>query len=338
MKIGRKCHMKHSKPVFCWALLLACLHNVAIANELPSGTIDSTDAAALIALEVETLKQQNKQREAIRLLADNRTKRAPSNKLLELEFNLLMEANRYAEARNLTTLLPPSSPLEKSMIKQIDQAFSRVIRNDKLTTIFVQKRIEVKDFGTAIEIIDRAAERYPARRGDFFTLKGEALYKRNDLELAEKEFMQALQIDPLNEVAKSYVREIRTTLEAQTSTALAEWISIAKDKTGDFVVTFLALFTAFLVNSLLSPLSMRFRLWRARSAFDAGNYDDFSDAIERLLDQEDFKPLRQNLRILLGKRSYDDVKSIFEHHVMTQDRLPTLLRILQREHERMTEQ
>jgi len=338
MKTGRKCHVKHSKPVFCWALLLACLHNVAIASEGPSGSIDSTDAAASIVLEVETLKQENRQREAIKLLADNRTMRAPSNTLLELEFNLLMESNRYAEARNISTLLPASSPLEQSMTSQIDQALSSVIRNDKLATIFVQKRIEVKDFDTAIEIIDRAAERYPARRGDFFTLKGEALYKRNDLELAEIEFMQALQINPLNEVAKSYVREIRTTLEAQTSTALAEWIRIANDKTGDFVVTFLALFTAFLVNSLLSPLSMRFRLWRARSAFDAGNYDDFADAIERLLDQEDFKPLRQNLRILLGKRSYDDIKSIFEHHVMTQDRLPTLLRILQREHERMTEQ
>ena len=80
---------------------------------------------------------------------------------------------------------------------------------------------------------------------------------------------------------------------------------------------------------------MRFRLLRARRAFEAGNYDDFADAVERLLDQEDFKPLRHNFRLLLRKRPYEDVKAIFEAHVMTEERLPTLLRILHREHDRM---
>lgn len=329
--------LKNPRSTIFWTLLLVSFQAATLASDAASNSVDSTQAAIALVLEVETLKQQNRQREAIELLENYRSQRPASSELLELEFGLLMEANRYSEARNLIDQLPQNPSLQRSMVERVEQGLDRVTRNDKLATIFVQKRIEVKDFETAIEVIDRAAERYPSRQGDFFTLKGEALYKRNDLESAEIEFMRALQIDPLNEVAKSYVREIRTTLEAQTSTALAEWIRIAKDKTGDFVVTFLALFTAFLMNSLLSPLSMRFRLWRARSAFDAGNYDDFADAIERLLDQEDFRPLRQNLRILLGKRSYDDIKAIFEHHVMTQDRLPTLLRILQREHERLAE-
>jgi hypothetical protein len=81
---------------------------------------------------------------------------------------------------------------------------------------------------------------------------------------------------------------------------------------------------------------MRFRLLRARKAFDAGNYDDFADAVERLLDQEDFKPLRHNFRLLLQKRPHEDIKAIFETHIMTEDRLPTVLRILRREHEKMS--
>ena len=80
---------------------------------------------------------------------------------------------------------------------------------------------------------------------------------------------------------------------------------------------------------------MRYRLFRARRAFASGDYDDFADAIEALLDQEDFSPLRENFRILLKTNSYDSIKEIFEHHIMTADRLPTLLRILQREHEKL---
>ena len=262
----------------------------------------------------------------------------PENDTLsELQLRLLIASNRLHDATKLALDLPLTHPLKAQFEQASETAINRVVRNEKIAIIVIQKRIELQDFDSAILVADRALTRFPDRQADLFTLKGEALYKRNDLEAAETEFRRALQIDPLNPVAKSYVTEIRTTLEAQTSTALAEWISIAKDKTGDFVVTFLALFTAFLVNSLLSPLSMRYRLARARSAFDAGNYDDFADAVERLLDQEDFKPLRQNFRLLMRKRPYEEIKSIFETHVMTEDRLPTLLRILEREHQRLQE-
>ena len=111
-------------------------------------------------------------------------------------------------------------------------------------------------------------------------------------------------------------------------------MSIAKDKFGDFVVTFLALLTAFIFNSAFAPLWMRYRLFRARRAFVSGDYD-FADAIEALLDQEDFSPLRENFRILLKSNSYESIKEIFEYHIMTADRLPTLLRILEREHEKL---
>ena len=161
--------------------------------------------------------------------------------------------------------------------------------------------------------------RYPARDADFYTLKGEALYKKNDLPGAEEQFREALKLNPLNPVAKAYVSEIRSTLEAQTSTAWAEFVSIAKDKFGDFVVTFLALLTAFIFNSAFAPLWMRYRLFRARRAFVSGDYDDFADAIEALLDQEDSHPIERKLRILLKSNSYESIKEIFEYHIMTAD-------------------
>lgn len=285
--------------------------------------------------EVVALEQTGSYREALEILASIKDQYPNNEAVFEAELRLLLLSSRLGDASNLTNELPIEHSLKQSANTAVEQALSRVVRNDKLATIYIQKRIELKDFSSAILVADRALLQFPDRHGDLFTLKGEALYKQNNLEAAEKEFMRALQIDPLNPVAKSYVNEIRTTLAAQTSTALAEWISIAKDKTGDFVVTFLALFTAFLMNSLLSPLSMRYRLARARKSFDEGNYDDFADAVERLLDQEDFKPLRQNFRLLMRKRPYEEIKSIFETHVMTEGRLPTLLRILKREHERL---
>ena len=297
----------------------------------------SLEDDALDLSEILVFEANGDYRSALERLNTLKSEHPENDTLSELELRLLIASNRLHDASKLAQDLPLTHPLKAQFEQASETAINRVVRNEKIAIIVIQKRIELQDFDSAILVADRALTRFPDRQADLFTLKGEALYKRNDLEAAETEFRQALQIDPLNPVAKSYVTEIRTTLEAQTSTALAEWISIAKDKTGDFVVTFLALFTAFLVNSLLSPLSMRYRLARARSAFDAGNYDDFADAVERLLDQEDFKPLRQNFRLLMRKRPYEEIKSIFETHVMTEDRLPTLLRILEREHQRLQE-
>jgi tetratricopeptide (TPR) repeat protein len=297
----------------------------------------SQEDDALDLSEILVFEANGDYRAALERLNTLKSEHPESDTLSELELRLLIASNRLHDASKLAQDLPLTHPLKAQFEQASETAINRVVRNEKIAIIVIQKRIELQDFDSAILVADRALTRFPDRQADLFTLKGEALYKRNDLEAAETEFRRALQIDPLNPVAKSYVTEIRTTLEAQTSTALAEWISIAKDKTGDFVVTFLALFTAFLVNSLLSPLSMRYRLARARSAFDAGNYDDFADAVERLLDQEDFKPLRQNFRLLMRKRPYEEIKSIFETHVMTEDRLPTLLRILEREHQRLQE-
>ena len=281
------------------------------------------------------LAEQGNLPDAIELLQNNLTDQ-PDNKTWQAATaDLLIRADRLSEADLLISGPLASHEAYPTLRSSWDKRLSRVIANDKIVTVFVQKRIELRDFKTALLVLDQALPKFPKREADFFTLKGEALYKMNQLESAEAEFRAALLINPLNPVAKAYVTEIRTTLEAQTSTAWAEFISIAKDKFGDFVVTFLALLTAFIFNAAFSPLWMRYRLFRARRAFVAGEYDDFADAIETLLDQEDFKPLRDNFKILLRSNTYSSMKEIFEHHIMTADRLPTLLRILERENEKL---
>jgi tetratricopeptide (TPR) repeat protein len=281
------------------------------------------------------LAEQGNLPDAIELLQNNLTDQ-PDNKTWQAATaDLLIRADRLSEADLLISGPLASHEAYPTLRSSWDKRLSRVIANDKIVTVFVQKRIELRDFKTALLVLDKALPKFPKREADFFTLKGEALYKMNQLESAEAEFRAALLINPLNPVAKAYVNEIRTTLEAQTSTAWAEFISIAKDKFGDFVVTFLALLTAFIFNAAFSPLWMRYRLFRARRAFVAGEYDDFADAIETLLDQEDFKPLRDNFKILLRSNTYSSMKEIFEHHIMTADRLPTLLRILERENEKL---
>ena len=321
--------------MFLVTLLTVCWSAVAENNDSVMASSALPEPVAKVLEDAARLQNQNQTRGAIKLLQTERNNFDDHPRLVELEVQLLLGSDRLSEARNLIEGLAKTRSDVAGLGVQVQRAFRRIVSSEKRAIIFVQKRIELQDFETAIAVTDLALLAFPDRQADFYTLKGEALYKMNALQVAESEFMRALQIDPLNPVAKSYVTEIRTTLEAQTSTALAEWIRIAKDKVGDFIVTFLALFTAFLMNSLLSPLSMRLRLLRARRAFDAGNYDDFADAVERLLDQEDFKPLRHNFRLLLRKRPYEDVKAIFEAHVMTEERLPTLLRILRREHDRM---
>jgi hypothetical protein len=312
---------------------------LVVAGFIAVGAVHSeaseTEAGSSVVIESQALASEGNALDAIALLRNHLSSQPNAFDAEEALINLLISNDFLSEASTRLASLSDRDLGSESSQTDLDSRLNRILMNDKIVTVFVQKRIELQDFDTAILILDRALPRYPARDADFYTLKGEALYKKNDLPGAEEQFREALKLNPLNPVAKAYVSEIRSTLEAQTSTAWAEFVSIAKDKFGDFVVTFLALLTAFIFNSAFAPLWMRYRLFRARRAFVSGDYDDFADAIEALLDQEDFSPLRENFRILLKSNSYESIKEIFEYHIMTADRLPTLLRILEREHEKL---
>ena len=48
-------------------------------------------------------------------------------------------------------------------------------------------------------------------------------------------------------------------------------------------------------------------------------------------------PLRANFRFLLAQKSYPEAKELLNKYVNTLERLPTLLRILERENEKLLE-
>jgi tetratricopeptide (TPR) repeat protein len=296
---------------------------------------DSQLAAGII--EIQQFVASNNHRDALNLLRASREQYPRNLTLMELEAQVLFDMGRWVDARTSIT----SSRLQSETLSDISNAITKQLTkaasSDKRATIMIQRRIDVDDFRTAIAIAELALGKYPDKRVNFHLLKGEALYKSGDLDAAEIELRKTLRTDPMNDVARAYIEEIRDTQQAQTSTAVAEWISIAKDKVGDFIVTFLALFAAFLVNSGIEPILLRVKLNKARKSFEDGNYDEFTDLIEGLLDEENFSILRANFRIVLNQKGYTEAKSILEGHVVTLERLPTLLRILEREYEKMSE-
>lgn len=217
------------------------------------------------------------------------------------------------------------------------QDFEGYLANAKFTVIQSQKLLDAGEYDRALALLNLGIARYP-QRDDLYALKGECLYKSNRLDEAEATLRQALRLNPLNEVAKRYIEEIRTTEEAQVSTEWQEWMSVFRDKVGDFIVTFLAFATAFLVGSAIEPLKLRWRVHTTQRLFIEGDYDEFLDTAETLLDEEQFAPLRSTFRFLLRQKSFEEAKQLLSRHVNTPERLPTLLRILEREHEKYEQQ
>lgn len=303
---------------------------------LPGYAAENSDRDNTIA-EINQLITDGSQRKALKQLRSVREQSPRDVSLIEMEAQLLLDMGRWIDAKAIANRPRKPSVRLVTISDEVDNKLKKSISSFKRAIITVQKKIEVEDFTTAIALSDLGLVKYPARQVDFHLLKGEALYKNTSLDEAELELRKALKIDPMNDVARSYIEEIRDTQEAQTSTELAEWILIAKDKVGDFIVTFLALFAAFLVNSAIEPLLLRIKLNRARKSFEDGDYDAFTDLVEGLLDEENFTILRANFRIVLNLKGYDEARKILNAHVATMERLPTLLRILEREHEKMSQ-
>jgi tetratricopeptide (TPR) repeat protein len=214
--------------------------------------------------------------------------------------------------------------------------FEPFLGNAKITVIQSQKLLDAGEYGQALLLLNRGIVRFPDR-DDLYALKGECLYKSNRLGEAEVSLRQALKLNPLNEVAKRYIEEIRTTVQAQVSTEWQVWMAVFRDKVGDYIVTFLAFATAFLVGSLIEPLKRKWKVRVTQKLFVQGEYDEFLDTAEGLLDEEQFAPLRSSFRFLLRHKTFEEARELLTKHVNTPERLPTLLRILKREHEKLEE-
>ena len=294
------------------------------------------DSPRQVLVQLSQLEGEENRKDAIKLLRLSIIK-FPSDATLQSRLGKVLFDNRQlgeAEEFLISALKLREHEEDRALLNEIVEQHEKWARSKRSAVVVMSKEVDAGNLKTALAIGKIATQKYPMEE-TVLVEYGRALMISGSLEEAEKQLREALKLDPLNTEARKIIEEIRATEQAQTSTEVAEWISIAKDKVGDFIVTFLALFTAFLLNSLMAPIVLRFKLSRARKAFSENNYDDFTDLMEGLLDNENFSPLRANLRELIQQRSYQEAQIILNKYVNTLERLPTLLRILERENEKL---
>lgn len=212
--------------------------------------------------------------------------------------------------------------------------YDKYLKSEKRVVVKAQKLIERGDFDAAEQLTKRAIEKFP-QSDMIFALRGEAQYQAKDFEPAERNFMKALQINPLNTVAKKYIEEIRSTKEAAESVELAEWKSVARDKVGDFIVLVLGIWLGTTINTIGSRVARwRFRL-RSKKLFLAGDYDDFADLLEIQLASNELKPLRESMAFMLRHKSLTDAIAILDEYVNSPDHLATFVRMLESDAKRI---
>ena len=279
---------------------------------------------------------RNEQYITAEALLSSAVERFPDNQDLRVLFGeFYIARERWGAAQNQLDKAQEfgTRPDIEKHLDDLDARFEKLTSSYNRAFSYTQRATDDGFYDTAIAIADVAIQKYPDRDG-LYNERARALLEKGQLDNAENDAMRATQLNPKNEEAFRLVEAIRARRQAQTSEELQEWISIAKDKVGDFIVTFLALFMAFVTNSLIAPIMLRFKLNNARRLFEKGNYDEFTDLIEGLLDEENFSPIRKNFQFLLNQKSYDEARDILNKYVNTPERLPTLPRILEREHEK----
>jgi tetratricopeptide (TPR) repeat protein len=302
-------------------LLIALLFTGSAFSEESRSIDEILSNPRMAIIEAKKLLANQEVDAAISLMTEAQVRYPRNQEVLNTYADALFEDDRLGAAERLyeESLNIGDSQAARLGIEAIEAELDKYIRNLNFAVIMMQKSTDAGNFDTTIAIADRAIEKYP------------------DKAVLLASFRKSLQIDPFNQEARSYIEDIRTTEQAQISTEAAEWMSIAKDKVGDFIVTFLALFAAFITNSLVAPVILQVKLGNARRLFNGGNYDEFTDLIEGLLDQENFGPLRANFRFMLRQVNYAEAQEILNKYVVTMDRLPTLIKILEREYEKMLE-
>ncbi|MFT4854120.1 MAG: tetratricopeptide (TPR) repeat protein [Cyclobacteriaceae bacterium] len=311
--------------------------SISLALMLPNSALgEQAQGEAAMVAKARTLIDAGSYGAALSYLQSSTQQFEESSELLGLQATVQYQLKNYGEAKQLLqqSLAISDNPRLEVLLSNVMQRFEKLTVNKKMAVIVLQKETDAGNYATAIAVARLAIQKFPNDEL-LYTAYGRALLEASQLDEAEIALRTALQLNPKNVEARKLIEEIRATGEAQTSEEMAEWISIAKDKVGDFIVTFLALFAAFLTSSLLAPIALRFKLGNARKAFEEGKYDDFTDLIEGLLDEENFVPLRANFRFMLAKKTYTEAQQILNKYVNTLERLPTLLRILEREHEKL---
>jgi predicted Zn-dependent protease len=121
----------------------------------------SQEDDALDLSEILVFEANGDYRAALERLNTLKSEHPENDTLNELELRLLIASNRLHDATKLALDLPLTHPLKAQFEQASETAINRVVRNEKIAIIVIQKRIELQDFDSAILVADRALTRFP---------------------------------------------------------------------------------------------------------------------------------------------------------------------------------
>ena len=212
------------------------------------------------------------------------------------------------------------------------QCYSQGIGAKEISTsrealIYAENLIDGGEFDEAIEYLARATTAFPAD-DRLLTLYGQALYESRQIQLAESAFMQAVQLNPLNTVAKTYVDVIRGIKGARDSEQSQMIESVAWDKAGDVVVLAMGFFLGTVLSGSVRSFTERRWIAKSKRLFMIGQYDNFADLLEIQLSENNLRLLRHSLRFMLEQKTLEESSEILSQYVNSEDNLNTLLRMI----------
>jgi len=206
-------------------------------------------------------------------------------------------------------------------------AYAKKVDSQKVAIVKAQIQIDNGDFIVAIAYLAEATQQHP-NADMLFSLYGQALYENKEIIKAEIQFRQALSLNPLNTVAKSYIEVIRATTTATISENTTLFKAISFDIVGDLIVLALA----FLCASILRRYIITLNAWRfsrkSKNSFIQGDYDDFSDLLEIQIANNAMKPLRNSVVFMLENKQPDEAINILSLYVNTENNFQILKRMI----------
>lgn len=169
----------------------------------------------------------------------------------------------------------------------------------------------------AVELLGEGVDKFP--ESDWLrSLYGRALFTQGDLDEAEDQFQQALEINKDNPVARMLVKEIRATKDALEDREMDEIIDLGMDKGGDLAVIVIGVW----LGTLMTTLSRKIAVKMTRSHFDTAlrkkDWDAVTDILENLIANWKKHELRKNMELMLTKMSQPEVEKIIIDHVDVQ--------------------
>ncbi len=177
-----------------------------------------------------------------------------------------------------------------------------------------QELIDCGDYELAASSLEQCLKKHP--RSDWlYSLLGRAYFKMGDLEMAEAQFREALDINKNNPAVKRMVLEMRKTQDLLRDRDISEWINIAKEKAADLVTLVIGVWLGMLLSGISGRFYSHFVRTNFRKALAKKDFDYVTDILEDLQFKREKAQLRMRLRELLAEYDLEEAKEMIIEYV-----------------------